>query len=151
MHYAVYLLWTRERSAVIRPVDIDCISTMRTLFPQKKRAITTSFSSDYEYDSNQRKRDLPEGESRQGLSREPATGLARHTGNWMLRMEPRKLLQRMLLRKRMRIAGSGLQFQAIPEWQSCDLETGPGLRKIGKEGAISRKGDRPFPLWRYRF
>jgi hypothetical protein len=67
-----------------RPVDIDCISTMRTLFPQKKRVITTSFSGDYEYDSNQRKRDLPEGESRQGLSREPATGLARHTGNWML-------------------------------------------------------------------
>ena len=38
---------------------------------------------DSEYASNQRKRDLPEGESRQGLSREPVTGLARDSGRWM--------------------------------------------------------------------
>lgn len=43
-----------------------------------------SFLGDPEYDSNQRKRDLPEGESRLGLSREPATVLAEHLGDWVL-------------------------------------------------------------------
>ena len=29
----------------------------------------------------------------------------------------------------------------------CDLEAEPGLQKIGKEGAKSRKGNRPFALF----
>jgi hypothetical protein len=32
----------------------------------------------------------------------------------------------------------------------CDLETEPDLQKIGKGGARSRKGNRPFGFLRYR-
>jgi hypothetical protein len=60
------------------------------------------FRADREYLTNQRRRNLPVGESRQGPSGEPATGLKENrqrdsrsiqeTG--CLWMEPRKLLQR---------------------------------------------------------
>jgi hypothetical protein len=69
------------------------------------------FQADPEYLSNQRRRDLPVGESRQGPSerpgmeparepepeflREPETELAKQLGNWLLMDGPRKLLQRM--------------------------------------------------------
>jgi hypothetical protein len=55
-------------------------------FPQngqylhKKIDVTTdAIQADHEYLTNQRRRNLPTGESRQSPSREPATGLAEHT------------------------------------------------------------------------
>jgi hypothetical protein len=97
-----------------------------TAFPQyvryfhKKIGVTADdFQADREYLLNQRRRNLPVGESRQGpsgglgmgLAREPGTDLlgkletelareptkefTRHSGNWLLRYGPRKLLQRM--------------------------------------------------------
>src|SRR5271168_2858359 len=89
-----------------------------TVFPQKAHYFhkkigvkPDDFKPDREYLTNQRRRNLPVGESRQGpsgqpgveLAREPgtglqgapATGLARHSGNWLLRHGTRKLLQRM--------------------------------------------------------
>src|ERR1700757_2340172 len=63
----------------------------RTPFPQyrghfhKKIGVTTDdFQADHEYLTNQRRRNLPVGESRQGPSGEPATGLAKHSRNWLL-------------------------------------------------------------------
>jgi hypothetical protein len=81
------------------------------------------------------------------LSGEPATELAQCLGNWMLSMEPRKLLQPG--------CDNGRGWEARVHARSlgdsgviigCDLEAEPGLQKIGKEGAKSRKGNRPFAL-----
>src|SRR5271168_4493181 len=45
---------------------LSVFSTISTSFPQEKIAEPPCFLRDREYASNQRKRDLPEGESRQG-------------------------------------------------------------------------------------
>src|SRR5277367_3685870 len=45
---------------------------------------TGDFQTGHEYLTNQRRRNLPVGESRQGPSGEPATGLAKHSGDWLL-------------------------------------------------------------------
>jgi hypothetical protein len=54
--------------------------------------IADDFQANREYLTNQRRRDLPAGEGRQGPSGEPATGLAKRTGNWMLRDGTEKAL-----------------------------------------------------------
>ena len=80
-------------------------------FHKKIAGRTDDFQADREYLSNQRRRNLPVGESRQGTSerpgmgparepgtgflRGPETGLAKQLGNWLLTDGPRKLLQRM--------------------------------------------------------
>jgi hypothetical protein len=53
---------------------------------------TDGFQADHEYLTNQRRRNLPVGESGQGPSGEPATELAKHSGNCLLWMEPEKAL-----------------------------------------------------------
>jgi hypothetical protein len=53
---------------------------------------TDDFQTDYEYLLNQRRRNLPAGESRQGPLREPETGLAERLGNWMLQDGTEKAL-----------------------------------------------------------
>jgi hypothetical protein len=73
----------------------DPISTMRALFAQNNRRDIHAFQADHEYLTNQRRRNLPVGEGRQSPSGEPATGLAEHSGNWVLMDGTRKLLQRM--------------------------------------------------------
>jgi hypothetical protein len=44
---------------------------------------STGRREDQGYDSTQRKRDLPEEESEEWPSGEPATVLAKHSGNWV--------------------------------------------------------------------
>ena len=75
---------------------------MSALFPQCKYyfhknigGIADDFQANREYLSTQRRRNLPVGESRQGPSGEPATGLTEQSGNWLLMDGLRKLLQRM--------------------------------------------------------
>ena len=50
------------------------------------------FHQDREYYSKQRRRNPPEEESVQGIIREPATGLARHSGDWMPKDETEEAL-----------------------------------------------------------
>jgi hypothetical protein len=62
----------------------DPISTIQGPFPQKIGVTTDDFQADHEYLTNQRRRNLPVGESGQKPSGEPATGLAKHSGNCLL-------------------------------------------------------------------
>jgi len=63
---------------------------------------------------------LPVEESRQGTSRESATKLTRHSGNWVPADEPRKLLRRECNDGRgMVSAGSARACRTIPKRQSA--------------------------------
>jgi hypothetical protein len=126
-----------------------------TYFPQSKRyfhkkiaARPHAFQADREYLSNQRRRNLPVGESRQGPSGGPATELrenrqrnSRRTGNGT-REAPRKLVASAWHEKALTANGTteefgkrGLRSKAPNDSEvtsSCDLGAEPDLRKIGE-------------------
>ena len=112
-------------------------------FPQyrghfhKKIGVTTDdFQADHEYLTNQRRRNSPVGESRQGPSGEPATGLAKHSGNCLLMDGTRESFYSECDDGRvLESAGFARRDQNNSEMAvSCDLGAEPGLRKIGKPG-----------------
>lgn len=105
-------------------------------FHTTKFARASCIHSDRAYASNQRKRDLPEGESRQGLSRGPATELTRRSGNWMLTDGTEKALTTSGVTEEFGERGpQGSQVLKDSETTIvCGLEAEPGLQKIGKKG-----------------
>jgi hypothetical protein len=81
---------------------------------QKKTAVPTdAFPPNREYLSTQRKRNLPVGESRQGPSGEPATGLTEQSGNWLLTDGTEKALTANVMTESMASAGSARKSHAF--------------------------------------
>jgi hypothetical protein len=138
----ITLHWVAE---LIAFSTVAPVSTIQALFPQKKGITTDAFQADHEYLMNQRRRNLPVGESRQRPSGEPATGLEKHSGNWMLWMEPRNLLQRMRWRKSMGSSGSARSHQTILKFAlSCDLAPNRVFEKSESRGRVLEGEFVPF-------
>ncbi|MGA7312856.1 MAG: HigA family addiction module antitoxin [Silvibacterium sp.] len=119
----------------------DVISTLKSRgTPLLSARSRVCFKSTEERSSRRREQTRSYRENRQRNS-----GSVWETGR--CRMEPRKLLQPG--------CDNGRGWEARVHARSlgdsgviigCDLEAEPGLQKIGKEGAKSRKGNRPFAL-----
>jgi hypothetical protein len=90
----------------------------RYYFHKNNGVIVDDFQANHEYLTNQRRRNLPVGESRQGPSGEPATELAKRTGDWMLRDEPEKALTANVITERNGKSGLCSQGPHFLKWQS---------------------------------
>ena len=112
----------------------------------KTRAISTKkysqtpfpFGRVCEYLTNQRRSNPPVGESRQEPSREPATELTRHSGNWASTDGIEKALTANVtaeedweMRAPLAKTGRTLKWQSVVIWAPE-----PDLRKIGKQGRV---------------
>jgi len=114
----------------------QCVSHFHT----KKYVRPACIQSFREYAFLHRKRDLPEGERRRGPSREPATELAKHSGNWKLTDGTEKALATNVTAEKYRKCGlRGLQAPNNSDWQLVVIWSPNQIFEIGKRGRDSER------------
>jgi hypothetical protein len=108
----------------------------RPHFHKKSGVANDDLRADHEYPTNQRRRNLPVGEGRQGPSGEPATGLTKHSGNCLL-VDGNRESSYSECDDRRGWEKRGLRSQVPNNSEMaifCNLGAEPGLRKVGKQG-----------------
>ena len=107
--------------------------------------MTDDFQPDREYLTNQRRRNLPTEESRQGPSGEPATGLAKHSGNWLLLDETEKAFATIVMTEKYGTRELCSHLPCGSEYgNSLRSGTEPGLRNSESRGRDLEREIVPF-------
>jgi hypothetical protein len=106
------------------PDDSTAYPHCRRYFHKEIGVTTSDLPADLEYLTNQRRRNLPVGESGQGPSGEPATGLAKHSENWLPMDGTRESSYIECDDRRVwESAGFARRYQTILKWQSVVIWT----------------------------
>lgn len=123
-----------------RATDVGPFPQYRGHFHKKIGVTTDDFQADHEYLTNQRRRNLPVGESRQGPSGEPATGLAKHSRNWLLMDGTKKALTANVMTEKYGKRGLRSQVPNSSEVAiSCDLAPNRVFEKSESRGEVSKE------------
>jgi hypothetical protein len=130
------------------PGRFDSFPHCRRYFHKKIGVTNRDLPADIEYLTNQRRRNLPVGESGQGPSGEPATGLAKHSGNWLPRNGTRESSYGGCDDGRVwESAGFARSYQTILKWQSVVIWRRTGSSKNRKAGGEISKEKSPLRFY----